>query len=105
CDIAAGPWGIRTAAQPRDGAVDTADTFFQTGIDIGNCLTIGVVEVHRQVLRVHQPGYGLDQPGCLVGSPYANGVSQGYFVAPHGNEGGGQLCDPRGIDGPLVGAA
>src|SRR5699024_12013898 len=51
CHVAGGAFGVGAAAEAGDGAVDHADTFFEYGVEVGDGLAVGVVEVGGELVH------------------------------------------------------
>ena len=52
-DVAGGALGVGTAAEAGHRAVEHVDAFLQAGVDIGQGLAVGVVEVPGQQVAWH----------------------------------------------------
>src|SRR3990167_1444432 len=85
-DIASGTFGVRTAAEARNRAVEYADAFQEAGVDIGQGLAVGVVKVPSQKMARDITGYQIEQMTSLARGAGADGVAQRHFVTAHGIE-------------------
>src|SRR5579859_5377548 len=76
----------------------------QRGVDVGEGLAVGVVEVAGELVDGDTVGDGLDEGGSAVGGADADGVAEGNFIAAAIEEGGGYVGDFGGLDFAFVGA-
>ena len=104
-NVAGGALGVRAAAQAGDRAVEYGNAFQQAGVDIGQGLAVGVVEVPGELFARDVTTDHLEQAASLPGGASADGVAQRDFVAAHGEQLAGHRSDLLGCDFALIGAA
>ena len=81
CDIAGRAGGVGAAAETAGGGIDHAAALLHPGIEIGQRLAVGVVEMHREIGHRHVAGDRAQEFPGLQGRADADGVAERDFVA------------------------